>query len=95
MNRMTWTIAAFTLIGCMALAAPWSAGPVETALAAQKTCPVMGFEVNRNIFTDFQGKRIYFCCQSCPPEFRKNPEAHMAKMKADGVLPEDAPVKTP
>jgi YHS domain-containing protein len=93
MKRMKWTLAALALIACIASAAPWPTGRIDSAPAAQTACPVMGFEIDREIFTDFKSKRIYFCCPACPPEFRKDPNSHMAEMKAAGVLLEDAPIK--
>jgi len=59
----------------------------------QKMCPVVGGMVNKNIYTDYQGKRIYFCCPPCIPEFKKNPEKYMKKLEKDGVVLEDAPVQ--
>ncbi|QGY42080.1 YHS domain-containing protein [Pseudodesulfovibrio cashew] len=57
----------------------------------QKLCPVMGFDITRELFTDYKGKRIYFCCPDCPPKFKKSPEKYMKKLLDNGVVPEDAP----
>lgn len=47
----------------------------------QERCPVMGDPItNRNHFVDYQGKRIYFCCASCPDEFKKNPGKYMKNL---------------
>ncbi|AMK11263.1 TRASH domain-containing protein [Pseudodesulfovibrio indicus] len=65
------------------------------ALAArgnQEKCPVMGFEIDRKLFTDYQSKRIYFCCPSCPSDFKKTPDNFMEQMRENGVILEDAPV---
>ncbi|MDH4240978.1 MAG: efflux RND transporter periplasmic adaptor subunit, partial [Phycisphaerae bacterium] len=35
----------------------------------QKTCPVMGLAVNKDLFTVYKGKKVYFCCPGCKPEF--------------------------
>lgn len=61
--------------------------------APQKYCPVMGDEINKNIYVDFNGKRIYFCCTGCPEEFKKNPGKYMEKMKKEGVELENTPAK--
>ncbi|MGE4423068.1 MAG: TRASH domain-containing protein [Pseudodesulfovibrio sp.] len=55
----------------------------------QSLCPVMGFEIDRNIFSDYRSKRIYLCCPSCPSEFKKDPEKYVKQMQANGVLLED------
>ncbi|EGB15144.1 YHS domain protein [Pseudodesulfovibrio mercurii] len=93
MKRTTWTIVAFVLIACIASVMPWAAGRLHAEPGNQTSCPVMGFDINRDIFTDYKAKRIYFCCPSCPPEFRKKPDFYIAAMQAKGVLPEDAPVE--
>jgi Cu(I)/Ag(I) efflux system membrane fusion protein len=53
---------------------------VSTDVVAQTTCPVMGGAVNRDIFTIYEGKKVYFCCPGCKPEFEKNPEKYLAKL---------------
>ena len=54
---------------------------------AQTTCPVMGGKVNKKIYVDHEGKRVYFCCRGCVAKFKENPEKYLAKMKAAGVEP--------
>ncbi len=37
-------------------------------------CPVTPSEtVDREIYTDFEGRRVYFCCQRCRRQFEANP----------------------
>lgn len=91
MKLLTWTIAPVLLIALFALTALWSGRPVDAAPGNQTLCPVMEFEITRELFTDYQAKRIYFCCPSCPPEFKQTPDTYMAKMEAAGVVLEDAP----
>ena len=55
----------------------------EQAIAStveQTICPVMGGAINKEIFTDYKGKKVYFCCASCKTEFEKNPEQYIAKL---------------
>ena len=59
----------------------------------QTTCPVMGGEINKNIYSDYKGYRIYHCCSACPSEFKKNPEMYMKKLKDSGVVLEKTPAK--
>jgi YHS domain-containing protein len=56
--------------------------------AEQAACPVLGNKINKNIYTDYQGQRIYFCCPGCIEVFKKNPEAYLKKMRDQGVTPE-------
>jgi YHS domain-containing protein len=51
------------------------AGTVE-----QTTCPVMAGPINKDIFTEYKGKKVYFCCPACVEEFKKNPEKYISKL---------------
>jgi len=62
-----------------------------TAGKAQTLCPVMGEAINRSIFVDYQGKRVYFCCGMCPPKFKADPEKYLAAMAKDGIVLEKSP----
>jgi len=56
-------------------------------------CPVMpGMKVDSDIFTDYQGKRVYFCCLSCRAAFARDPEKYLALLpQFGGVVAEIAP----
>jgi YHS domain-containing protein len=58
---------------------------------AQATCPVMGGQVNKQIYTDYQGQRIYFCCSACVEPFKKGPEKYLKKLQDQGVTLEKSP----
>lgn len=57
----------------------------------QQICPVMKGPVNRAIHTDYQGKRIFFCCPPCVGQFEKAPEKFMKQLEKEGVILENAP----
>ncbi len=64
----------------------------DSTVGKQQTmCPVMGGEVDKKVFVDYRGKRVYFCCTSCVEEFNKKPEKYMNKMRKEGVVPENSP----
>ena len=67
------------------------AGPVLAAAAPQTSCPVLGGNISKKIYADYKGQRVYFCCQGCDAEFKKNPEKYLQKMKEQGVTPEKSP----
>lgn len=46
----------------------------------QKTCPVMGAPINKDLFTEYKGKKVYFCCEECKPKFEQEPEKYIAKL---------------
>jgi len=70
----------------LALAAEPAAQP-----KSQATCPVLGGNINKNVYVDYKGKRIYFCCPGCIEVFKKNPEQYLEKLKEQGVTPEPVP----
>ena len=51
----------------------------------QTTCPVMGGKINRAIFADHEGKRVYFCCEGCVVPFKKDPARYIKKLYDEGV----------
>jgi YHS domain-containing protein len=61
-----------------------SGAPVTvTAVAtiAQTTCPVMdGNPIDKNVFTEYKGKKVYFCCPDCVAKFKAEPEKYAAKL---------------
>ena len=46
----------------------------------QTECPVMGGAVNKDIFVEYQGKKVYFCCAECKDVFLKEPDKFMNKL---------------
>jgi len=48
---------------------------------AQTTCPVIdGNPIDKNVFTEYKGKKVYFCCQDCVAKFKAEPEKYAAKL---------------
>ena len=45
-------------------------------LQPQAKCPVLGGNVNKQVYADYKDKRIYFCCAGCDKEFKKDPGTH-------------------
>ena len=55
----------------------------ETAVAEateQTTCPVMGNPIDKTLFVEYKGKKVYFCCKGCIAEFNKDPEKYLSKL---------------
>lgn len=57
----------------------------------QTQCPISGKAINKDVYVDQDGKRVYFCCPGCPPEFKKDPGKYMKDFEMQGVTLEDAP----
>ncbi len=58
---------------------------------SQTTCPVMGGTINKELYADYEGKRVYFCCPYCDGEFKKDPQKYLDKLKEQGQEPADVP----
>ncbi len=57
----------------------------------QTVCPVLGGNIDKKVYVDYQGKRIYFCCPGCDAEFQKDPEKFMKKIQEQGITLEKCP----
>jgi hypothetical protein len=64
-----------------------AASAAAAAPAPQRTCPIMGGEVNKDVYYDYQGCRIYACCPACLEKIKADPQAAVAKIKANGEQP--------
>jgi YHS domain-containing protein len=52
-----------------------------TAAIEQKTCPVMdGNPINKDLFVEYKGKKVYFCCKGCEEKFLADPNKYIAKL---------------
>ncbi len=48
-------------------------------------CPVMpDMQTNPEIFTDYKGKRVYFCCNNCKAAFGREPEKYLDQLPQFG-----------
>ena len=92
------TIAVLVLVGAGIVAAQDYNQVDKTAagkiVKKQTSCPIMAGQVNTNIYVDAEGKRVYFCCNDCPPEFKKDPAKYIAQMEKNGITLDKAPAKT-
>lgn len=47
--------------------------------------------VKRYIYSDYNGKRVFFCCANSKADFLKDPEKYMQRFSELGVTLQDAP----
>jgi len=59
-----------------------------TLYKVQTICPVMGGKINKKLFADHDGKRVYFCCAMCTKKFKEDPEKYIKKLETAGVAVE-------
>ena len=89
---LTLTLTAFAAGSLWATDARAAADVKPAPQATTQTkCPVLGGDINKEVYADYKGKRIYFCCSGCDTEFKKDPEKYMKKMQEEGVTLEPAP----
>ncbi|MDH3889630.1 MAG: hypothetical protein OEV49_00985 [candidate division Zixibacteria bacterium] len=47
----------------------------------QTKCPVSGEELKKGkAYTDYEGRRVYLCCEGCIPMFEKDPKKFLAAL---------------
>ena len=46
----------------------------------QTVCPVMEGAINKDIYVEYKGKKVYFCCEACKATFEKEPERYIAQL---------------
>jgi YHS domain-containing protein len=59
--------------------------------SVQKECPMTGEPVNKKVYADYKGRRVYFCCAKCKANFEKDPEKYLAKLPGEKLPPPAAP----
>ena len=48
--------------------------------SVQEICPVMGGKINKDIYVDYKGRRVFFCCESCKQSFSEDPGKYLKKL---------------
>lgn len=60
-------------------------------LTSQTSCPIKGGKINKDLYVDHDGKRVYLCCGECVISFKKDSAKYIAKMQKAGVALADIP----
>lgn len=71
------------LTGCGAKEDPHAghqAAHTASDVVEQTMCPIMDAPINKNLFVEYEGKKVYFCCPGCSEEFNKNPEKYLPSL---------------
>ena len=61
-------------------------------LQRQSLCPVSGEKVDRSVWADYQGKRIYLHCELAKKSFLEKPETFYKKLIEEHVALDDIPM---
>ena len=57
----------------------------------QTHCPVMNVPINRKLYVDYEGKRIYVCCGGCVRAVKADPAKYVQQLEAQGIELEKVP----
>ena len=88
-RRVLCTVVALCFV--FAVAAPLLAADTAEKGKPQTICPVMGGKIDKKVYADYQGKRVYFCCTSCREEFKKDPEKYHQEARGPGSCHREGP----
>ena len=56
----------------------------------QTVCPVMGGKINKNLYVEADGKRIYICCAGCIEKVKADPQKYIKELEDQGITLEKA-----
>ncbi|MBL7106768.1 MAG: YHS domain-containing protein [Phycisphaerae bacterium] len=77
----------FSFSGCKKKsepAAPTEAKQVVSEAIEQTICPVIGGAINKELYTEYKEKKVYFCCAGCKEKFEKEPDKYISKLPQFG-----------
>ncbi len=64
----------------------------ESKISIRQTADALsGKPIDRNIYVDHKGKRMYFCCANSRMDFLADPDKYLKVFQRQGVTLEDAP----
>ena len=58
----------------------------------QTTCPIMGGDIDKNLYVDAEGKRIYVCCAGCIEKVKADPKKYITQLEDQGITLDKTPV---
>ena len=73
----------FLFTGCKKKSEPAASAEIKQVVSEaieQKTCPVMGGAINKELYTEYKEKEVYFCCAGCKEKFDADPEKYISKL---------------
>lgn len=77
--------------GCGRNQSPPEAVVRDNGTKRQTICPVMGNPVDKKLFVDSDGKRIYVCCSRCLGKVKNDPEKYIKQLESEGVTLDKTP----
>jgi hypothetical protein len=74
---------------------PAAVEPAPVAKKPQTICPIMGNPIDKSVYVEKNGLRIYACCKGCNPAIEKDFAKIAAKLEAEGVAVQKVQVLCP
>jgi len=81
-------------LSAMILGQNKGAAPMQ-AKVPQTLCPITNEKIDLKVYTDYGGKRVYFCCKNCIEKFRRDPAKAIEGMESKGIILDAAQVSCP
>jgi len=72
----------FSTLAVLGLFASAALGFAADEKKAELKCPVSGAAAKTENAVDYNGGKVYFCCQNCPKAFAKDPAKYAEKANA-------------
>jgi len=69
------------------------AAPAKKKAVYQTLCPVLGGKIDKELFVDAAGKRIYVCCSACLEKVKADPQKYIKEMEDKGITLYKTPKK--
>ncbi len=57
----------------------------------QGSCPMTAESIDKSVYADVDGNRIYMCCKMCKGKFMENAQANLKKITDQGITLEKTP----
>ena len=54
----------------------------------------MDGKINKSLYADVNGKRIYVCCKGCISKIKADPEKYIQQLEAEGIVLDKTPGKS-
>jgi len=65
---------------CQWMQTPPDGNDIQPKSSEQVMCPVMGGPIKKDIYTEYKGRKVYFCCPMCKGKFEATPEKYLDKL---------------
>jgi YHS domain-containing protein len=73
-------LSTLSLTGCKKKTESARKEEAVTEVIEQQRCPVMDGAINKELYTEYKGKKVYFCCPGCEKMFEKEPDKYLSKL---------------